>query len=152
MSKLKVACGNCGGTGFALEAIKHVGICLRPCPRCNLLTCSHPVASSSPNTESDKSIDDLIQEIYQIGFQVGQYTQSPDHTLENRLDKAKDQLYSLLMDVIGEEVKYPEVMEYVKLLKYSGDNRDPIYEAGYKMAISEQRQKLNQLFGKELVK
>ena len=90
--------------------------------------------SAQPNTESDKSID-TIDEIF------APLIDSPSLTLTTTYwNDAKDQIYSLLMDVTGEDEFPPDQDEW-----YGEDEAKII---GRDELRAEQRQKLNQLFNK----
>lgn len=111
--------------------------CLK-CGECRL-ECEHrtkwtssstSVASSTvqpPNTESDKSIDELFAPLID----------SPSLTLTTTYwNEAKSELYSLLMDVIGGDSKFrkPE------------DELDRGVQIGYDACRVEIRQRLSELF------
>lgn len=105
-----------------------------------------------PNTESDKSIDRILENYRQVNFSPKPFEPSLDkweekykvqHIIE--LETAKSLLYSLLMDVIGED----EQPHDIRLM----DTNTAIF-LNNKIAFcnrlrAEQRQKLNQLFNKE---
>ena len=85
-----------------------------------------------PNTESDKSIDDLLD-----SFQNWNGIGDPEVAYARAKATAKDQIYSLLMDVIGEnELEHP-ILE----AQAGARTRNRLR--------AEQRQKLKELFGKE---
>lgn len=106
-----------------------------------------------PNTESDKSIDRILENYRQVNFSPKPFEPSLDkweekykvqHIIE--LETAKSLLYSLLMDVIGlaetpVEVWDENVPEKASLAILKCDIRNDLR--------AEQRQKLIQLFNKE---
>ena len=109
--------------------------CLK-CGECRL-ECEHRTkwtsasTSTSPNTESDKSIDEWFM-LVEANRDVGARTWT-----EETMPYLKSNLYSLLMDVIGEnELEHP-ILE----AQAGARTRNRLR--------AEQRQKLKELFGKE---
>lgn len=85
-----------------------------------ICTCEQP-----PNTESDKSIDEtkkwtvdrLLNQVAYRGYVAGQGKDRGDGEIlyiqsEIVVERAKDQIYSLLMDVIGEDDKYNDFCDH----------------------------------------
>lgn len=93
-------------------------------------------------SESDKSIDEILEK-YRHWF-THQFT---DPSSGLTLESTKDQLYSLLMDVIVGEDE-PVSLEYTRNPRVQQKVSNPTGIARNKLR-AEQRQKLNQLFNKE---
>ena len=115
--------------------------CLK-CGECRL-ECEHRTkwtsasTSTSPNTESDKSIDDLLD-----SFQNWNGIGDPEVAYARAKATAKDQIYSLLMDVIGEDEFDQQELNETE----NGSEVPFLVRNGLR---AEQRQKLKELFGKE---
>lgn len=118
--------------------------CLK-CGECRL-ECEHRTkwtsasTSTSPNTESDKSIDEII-EAY-IGS-LWETLGSPKKYKEANTSFKSD-IYSLLMDVIG-DMEYRETLD----MGLSSWTNEDFKAFGRNELRNEQRQKLNQLFNKD---
>jgi hypothetical protein len=100
--------------------------------------------TAKPNTESDKSIDDYLVEFYEKSVDayhafMGTYTDAEsDETAPDRLiEESRQILYSLLMDVIGDNETYQGIAGYDLLVRYQNDLK------------TEQRLRANKLFGKD---
>lgn len=81
-----------------------------------------------------EELEKLVQEIYFTGFQVGQYTQPSDETLEKRLN---DSLTSII-NLVDKEVP-PRVEDA------TNDSRVPYiggWSEGYNQAVDDTRNKL----------
>ena len=127
--------------------------CLK-CGECRL-ECEHRTkwtsasTSTSPNTESDKSIDELFAPLID----------SPSLTLTTTYwNEAKSELYSLLMDVIGEDdIQKPNDEDYQEWLVCDTceviiDPELKTYECNCKLLNNlrqTQRTKLKELFNVE---
>lgn len=96
---------------------------------------------TSPNTESDKSIDDLL-----IDF-VGSYETFGG--LHDAKEKTKSELFVLLMDVIGEYEKHDNGHKMVNDPSACMDCSNPDERWCRNVLRAIQRQKLNKLFNKE---
>jgi hypothetical protein len=95
---------------------------------------------STPNTESDKSIDECLKGKVRVVAQENTDCYV-DPTCKAVFDapKLKSELYSLLMDVIGEDETNGQIES--RTIKELLPMRNKLR--------AEQRQKLNKLFGKE---
>ena len=109
---------------------------------------------TSPNTESDKSIDEILDDL--IYDTPNQYGYPPDYEPDFKL--AKDQLYSLLMDVIGEDdIQKPNDEDYQEWLVCDTceviiDPELKTYECNCKLLNNlrqTQRTKLKELFNEK---
>lgn len=115
---------------------------------------SSGATEESPNTESDKSIDDLLNDLakyfidkgYDAGLTEGAI-EYPRFAEYKKIYRTSEELYSLLMEVIGEDEAVVNVTltlpDDVKL--YLTDNRGEREQTRNDLR-AEQRQKLNQLF------
>lgn len=118
--------------------------CLK-CGECRL-ECEHRTkwtsasTSTSPNTESDKSIDEYLKPFHQTGCPFSKkYGKCVNADCEHKIRDLKSNLYSLLMDVIGGDSKFrkPE------------DELDRGVQIGYDACRVEIRQRLTELFNEK---
>ena len=131
--------------------------CLK-CGECRL-ECEHRTkwtsasTSTSPNTESDKSIDEILIEFG--GLSAYEWANGSGRGVHYFMDydgqqceydeefkSAKDQLFALLMDVIGEDEFDQQELNETE----NGSEVPFLVRNGLR---AEQRQKLKELFGKE---
>ena len=96
-------------------------------------------AVQPPNTESDKSIDTILKKAWEHGYYSNNYPSNPNMTW---FSDDKQALYSLLMDVIGEDEFDQQELNETE----NGSEVPFLVRNGLR---AEQRQKLKELFGKE---
>jgi len=137
--------------------------CLK-CGECRL-ECEHRTkwtsasTSTSPNTESDKSIDEYLKPFHQTGCPFSKkYGKCVNADCEHKIRDLKSNLYSLLMDVIGEDdIQKPNDEDYQEWLVCDTceviiDPELKTYECNCKLLNNlrqTQRTKLKELFNVE---
>lgn len=57
-------------------------------------------------SKTNQTLKKIIESVYSAGFEVGQYTQPSDETLEQRLDQALKEISELLLDCKPEKPIY----------------------------------------------
>jgi len=115
--------------------------------------------SPKPNTESDKSIDEYLKPFHQTGCPFSKkYGKCVNADCEHKIRDLKSNLYSLLMDVIGEDdIQKPNDEDYQEWLVCDTceviiDPELKTYECNCKLLNNlrqTQRTKLKELFNVE---